>query len=215
MRSRFLVEPNAPSSEPFRTLRLAVEARLGPRRSRGLIVASPRARDGRSTLAANYAVVAALVQKPVLLLDADMRNPTLHGLFGVQRTPGLVDALRDRLDLGEVVHQFPALGGLHLLTAGSPLPRPGDIAASPAMGALLERAHATYEAVVIDSPPVLMSADASGLASHAGTDVILVVNRAGKRRHVASALRRLALTEASVLGLVVNREGTLATDLAY
>jgi polysaccharide biosynthesis transport protein len=68
------------------------------------------------------------------------------------------------------------------------------------------------EAVVLDSPPVLSAADASGLASHAGTDVVMVVNRSGKRRHLASALRRLALTEANVLGVVVNREGALTAD---
>jgi Mrp family chromosome partitioning ATPase len=146
----------------------------------------------------------------VLLVDADMRSPSLHAMFGLPQSPGLVEVLRDRLDPWQVTHTFPSLGGLHVMTAGSSLSRPGDVAASPAMGELLEKMYEDCEAVVLDSPPVLSAADASGLASHAGTDVVMVVNRSGKRRHLASALRRLALTEANVLGLVVNREGTLA-----
>jgi capsular exopolysaccharide synthesis family protein len=212
MNPRFLVEPDSASAEPFRALRLAIEAQIGSRETKGLVFTSPHPRDGRSTMSANFALVAAHVQRPVLLIDADMRNPTLHTMLDLPRSPGLVEALRDRLDPWEVTHTFPSLGGLHVITAGSPLPRPGDVAASPAMGQLLEKAYAECEAVVLDSPPVLNAADASGLASHRGTEVVMIVNRSGKLRHVRSALREMAVTEANVLGLVVNREGTLASD---
>ena len=148
----------------------------------------------------------------MLLVDADMRSPSLHEMFNLPLFPGLVDVLRDRLDPWQVIHTFPSLGGLHVMTAGSPLPRPGDVPASPAMGELLERFYADCEAVVLDSPPVLSAADASGLASHDRTEVVMVLNRSGKRRQLVSALQRLAVTEASVLGLVVNREGTLSGD---
>jgi capsular exopolysaccharide synthesis family protein len=209
---RFFVEPDSASAEPFRALRLAVEARIGSKETKGLVFTSPHSRDGRSTMSANYALVAAHVQRPVLLIDADMRNPSLHTRFDLPRAPGLVDVLRDRLDLWQVTHTFPSLGGLHMITAGSPLPRPGDVAASLAMGELLEKAYEECEAVVLDSPPVLVAADASGLASHERTDVVMVVNRTGKRRHLANALQKLAVTEANVLGLVVNREGTPIED---
>jgi Mrp family chromosome partitioning ATPase len=209
---RFLIEPDSASAEPLRALRLALEARVGSVETKGLVFTSPRAREGRSTISANYALVAAHVQRPVLLVDADMRKPNLHAMFNLPLSPGLVDVLRDRLDPWQVTHTFPSLGGLHVMTAGSPLPRPGDVPASPAMGELLERVYAECEAVVLDSPPVLSAADASGLASHERTEVVMVLNRSGKRRHLVSALQRLAVTEASVLGLVVNREGTLFGD---
>ena len=213
MKRRF-VEPDSSSAEPFRALRLAIETRPSKRETKGLVFTSPRRLDGRSTIAANYAVVAALVQRPVLLIDADMRNPSLHEMFDRPRAPGLVDVLRDELDPWQVAHTFSSLGGLQVLTAGSPLPSPGDVAASPAMGELLQRAYEEYEVVVLDSPATLMASDASSLASHPGTDVVMVVNRAGKRRHVVSAIRKLVLTEANVLGVVVNREGTLVTDFS-
>jgi Mrp family chromosome partitioning ATPase len=213
MSRRFLVEPDSPSAEPFRALRLALEARLRTTNTKGLVFTSPRPRDGRSTIAANYAVVAAFVQRPVLLIDADMRSPSLHEMFDLPRAPGLVDALRERLDPWEVMHTFPTLGGLQVMTAGAPLARTGDVAASPAMDELLQKAFEECEAVVIDSPPTLVAADASGLASHPGTAIVMVVHRSGKRRHLVGALRKLALMEASVLGLVVNQERPPSADL--
>jgi capsular exopolysaccharide synthesis family protein len=207
-----LVEPDSASAEPLRALRLAIEARIGSEETKGLVFTSPRPREGKSIISANYALVAAHVQRPVLLIDADLRSPKLHLMFDLPPSPGLVDVLRDRLDPWEATHTFPSLGGLHVMTAGSSLPRPGDVAASPAMGALLEKVYRECEAVVLDSPPVLIAADASGLASHRATEVVMVVDRSGKRRHLVSALRRLAVTEANVLGLVVNREGALTVD---
>lgn len=213
MTGRFLAEPDSQSAEPLRTLRLAIESRTGAMKTRGLLFTSPRRGDGRSTIAANYAVVAALIHRKVLLIDADMRNPSLHRMFDRSRSPGLVDALRNRLDLGSVTHAIPSLGGLHLLTGGEQLSRPGDVVASPAMTELLERAYEEYDAVILDSPPALLAADASGLASHPSTDVVMIVNRSGKRKHLESALSKLAVTEAKVLGLVVNREGSLSANL--
>ena len=168
MTRRFLVEPDSASAEPLRGLRLAIEATLAAGRRKGLSLRARRPKEGRSTISANYALVAAHVQRPVLLMDADMRNPSLHRMFDVPLSPGLVEVLRDRLDPWEVTHTFPSLGGLHLMTAGSSLPRPGDVAASPAMGELLENVYEQCEVVVLDSPPVLTAADASGLASHPG-----------------------------------------------
>ena len=214
MKHRFLVDPDSPYAEPLRTLRLAIEARLAPTDTRGVVFTSPRSGDGKSTVAANYAVVSAFVQRPVLLIDADMRRPQLHEMFEQPRAPGLVEALRDRLDLSEVVHTFPSLGGLHVLTAGSPLRRPSDVAASAAMRTLLDRAYEQYEAVVIDSPDVQSASDASSLASHAGTAVAIVAKRSGRRRPLQAALRKLALPDVNLLGIVLNQDGGVAYDLS-
>jgi Mrp family chromosome partitioning ATPase len=202
---RSLVEPDSASAEPLRVLRLAIEARISSSETKGLVFTSPRAGDGRSTLAANYALVAAHVQRPVLLIDADMRKPSLHTMFDLPLSPGLVDVLRDRLEPWQVTHTLPSLGGLHVMTAGSSLARPGDVAASPVMAELLERMYEECETVVLDSPPALTAADATGLASHRRTEVVMVVRGSGKRRQLVSALRRMAVTEAHVVGLVINR----------
>jgi capsular exopolysaccharide synthesis family protein len=211
---RALVDPDSAYAEPFRTLRIAIEARLGTSETRGLVFTSGAAGDGKSTIAANFAVVTAFVQRPVLLIDADLRRPRQHEIFDLPRSPGLVEVLRDRLDIAEVIHTFPSLGGLHVLTAGAPLTRPGDVAASAPMRALLDRAYDQYEAVVIDTPPVHAAADASSLASHTGSAVAMVAKRSGRRRPLVSALRKLALADVNLLGIVLNHDGTVAYDLA-
>jgi protein-tyrosine kinase len=206
MKNRIVIEPDSPSAEPFRTLRLAIDPHVA-KGTKGLVFTSPRPRDGRSTVAASYAIVSAFVHRPVLLIDADMRNPSIHETFDLPRAPGLVDVLQERLDPWEVTTTFPALGGLRVMTAGSPLPRHGDIAASAPMGRLLQQVYDDCEVVVLDSPPTLIAADAASLASQPDTAVVMVVNHAGTRRHLISALRKLALSDVNVLGLVVNREG--------
>ena len=206
---RYLVHPGEPSAEPFRSLRLAVELRPDARSGNTILFTSPRPGEGKSTIAANYALVAAQ-QRHVLLVDADLRNPSLHQFFEVPRAPGLVEALGSGGDVSELVHTIPSSDRLALLTVGSEVRSAGDIAASSLMANLLEHVRRSYDLVVIDAPPVLVAADAAGLASHPGTDVVVVVNRSGKRRPLVRVLRKLELTGANVLGVVVNRDGRLA-----
>jgi Mrp family chromosome partitioning ATPase len=146
----------------------------------------------------------------VLLVDADLRSPSVHGLFGLDQSPGLVELVRDRLELTDVVQRIESLG-LDVLTSGGSISRPGDLAASHQFEEVLRNARATYDLVVIDSPPVLIAADAAGIASQDGVGALLVVRRHAKRRHVGNAIRKLRLMDANVLGLVVNREGSLTT----
>ncbi|MBX5474234.1 MAG: CpsD/CapB family tyrosine-protein kinase [Thermoleophilia bacterium] len=205
-----LVAPDQAAAEPFRVLRLAIEARLAPGSS-GVLFTSPRHGDGKSTLAVNFALVSALRQASVLLIDADFHRPTLHRIFGVPQSPGLSEALRDGLDPTEVAHSFWTYGPLSVVTGGAPLPRTADVAASSAMAEFLQRARESYELLAIDSAPTLVAADASSLALQPGVDVLLVIRPRSRRRHVAAALSKLALADARILGLAVNREGTLAS----
>lgn len=205
-----IVDPATPSAEPFRMLRLAIELRPNASETKAVLVTSPHAGDGKSTIAANYAVVAALTRRRVLLVDADLRSPTVHGLFGLEQSPGLVELVRDRLELSDVVQRVESLG-LDILTSGGSISRPGDLAASHQFEEVLRNARETYDLVVIDSPPVLIAADAAGIASQDGVGALLVVRRHAKRRHVGNAIRKLRLMDANVLGLVVNREGSLTT----
>lgn len=206
-----LVDPGAPSAEPFRSLRLALQLRRDQESGNIVAFTSPEPEDGKSTIAANYALISALSHAPILLIDADVRKPTLHEIFEVPRSPGLTEALAAGGRVDDFAVPIPALGNLRLLPAGRPIPRSGDLASSHRMGELLADASRQYGLVVLDSPPILTAADAAGLASHQGVDMVLVVNRSSRRRGVMKALRRLELIEANTAGIVVNRQGRLAT----
>jgi capsular exopolysaccharide synthesis family protein len=205
-----LVDLGAPSSEPFRTLRLALQLRSEARTGNIILFTSAEPGEGKSTLAANFALVSSMSNNNVLLVDADLRQPVLHEVFGLPRTPGLVEVLATGSPVDTFVQPAPTLGHLDVLTAGRPIPQSADLASSKRMGEMLLQASEQYELVVLDSPPVLHAADAGGLASHHATDVVLVVTRSSKRRTVTNALRKLELIEANIAGIVVNRDGRLA-----
>ena len=206
-----LVDLSQPSAEPFRTIRLALELRPETRRGNVIVFTSPEQGEGKSTIAANYALVAALGQQSVLLVDADLRHPTLHDTFRVPRAPGLVEVLGRRVELADGVHRVRSLGRVDLLTAGTPIPGVADLMSSSRMHDIFQTAAETYDVIVMDSPPVLAVADASSLAARPDVDVVLIVNRNGRRRPLMRALRKLELVGANVLGLIVNREGSLST----
>lgn len=208
---RGIVDAGSPSAEPFRTLRLALELRPETRRGKTIVVTSPNLGEGKSTIAANYALIAGLTQQRVLLIDGDLRHPILHELLGVTRTPGLIDVLGKERKLDECVRSVQSLGHVDVLTAGPAMPRVGDIMSSAAMIELLADASRSYDVVVIDTPPVLEASDAATLAAQPNVDVALVVNGNGRQRPVLRALRKLELIAANVLGLIVNFEGELST----
>ncbi len=206
-----LVDPGAPSAEPFRTLRLALQLPAIENQSKILLMTSAEPGEGKSTLAANYALVSAIGYRSVLLIDADLRRPSLHEFFGLPRSPGLVDLAASNGHLKEFARPVPGFGTLDLLTAGSAIRRSGDLTSSARMAAILGEAAQKYSLVVIDSPPVLSAADAAGISSLPGVSVVLVVGNGARRRLVRRALRKLELVDAVVAGAVMNREGRLST----
>jgi capsular exopolysaccharide synthesis family protein len=201
-----LVDPGAPSAEAFRTLRLALQLRGGGNTgTSSVLVTSAEPGAGKSTAAANYALVSALGRSRVLLIDADLRKPVQHEIFGLPRSPGLVEFLAGGGPLERFIQRGP--DRLDLLTAGREVPRAGDVLSSTRMRDLLAEVGELYDLVVVDTAPVLASADAEGLAAHSDIDVVFVVDRGSRRRDVVKAVRRLERLTAQIAGLVLNREG--------
>lgn len=211
---RGLVEPSEPSAEPFRTLRVSLELRPDARRGNMIVFTSAEPGEGKSTIAANYALVSAVNDRRVLLIDIDLRNPTQHEIFGLPRAPGLTEVIMSRLDPQAMATLIPGVPGLSVLTAGTAVPRAGDITGSNTVSDMLTRASQEYDLVVIDTPPVLAAADAAHLAAHPAADVAFVIDRRQRQRKVKRGLAKLEIVGANVLGTIVNREGRLS-DYGY
>jgi capsular exopolysaccharide synthesis family protein len=177
-----LVDPGSPSAEAFRTLRLALQLRGETGKGSGVLVTSAEPGAGKSTMAANFALVSALARTRVLLIDADLRRPVQHEIFGLPRSPGLVEYLAGGGPLDRFIQRGP--DRLDILSAGREVPRAGDVLSSARMRDLLEDAGAQYDMVVVDTPPVLASADAEGMAAHSDLEVVFVVDRGSRRRDV-------------------------------
>jgi capsular exopolysaccharide synthesis family protein len=209
-KTRGLVEPIEPSAEPFRTLRVALELVPDSRRGNLMLFTSAGPGEGKSTVAANYALVSAVNDRRVLLVDADMRHPTQHSIFGIPRSPGLTEVIFSRLELHALTQPIQGVPGLHVLTAGMPAPRAGDIASSNAVRELLTKASGEYDIVAIDTPPMLVGSDAAHIAAHPDVNVVFVVTKNQGTRRVDRAVAKLQLVGANILGFVVNREGDLS-----
>jgi capsular exopolysaccharide synthesis family protein len=184
------------------------------RELRTVLVASAGPGDGKTTIARHLAAAAAGMGSRVLLVEADLRHPTLAAIFGLPSGPGLSDVLIGTLPLSEatltIELQAPPADGakgrtLDLLAAGSVLPpNPGELIESHAMAALLEQAKLAYDLVVVDTPPLTAVSDAFPLL--AKVDGVIVVGRLGRnRRDVAQRLHEtLTGAGAPLLGVVAN-----------
>jgi capsular exopolysaccharide synthesis family protein len=196
--------PRSPIAEAYRTLRTNLEFSNLDKSLRSLLVTSAGAEEGKSTTLANLAVALAQGGKQVILVDADLRRPTQHQIFGIKNAPGLSDLVRDESMLANPPLQDTAVPGLKVLASGPLPPNPAEILGSARMreilAALLERA----DMVLFDAPPMLAVTDAAVLSSR--VDGVLLVVSAGKtkRENAKKAQAQLDKIKARVIGAVVN-----------
>lgn len=194
---------HSPGSQAYRKLRTHLIFSTGGDPLRTLLVTSPAAGEGKSTVCANLAVTFAQQHMRVLLVDCDMRRSRLHGLFGVERTPGLTEVLARQGTLEEAIRPTQ-VEGLHILPAGTLVPNISELLGGAGMRAVLAELSGRYDLVVVDTPPVLAAADAEILGVQ--TDAVLLVVRAGQtdRQPAQYAVQQLRAIGARVVGTVLN-----------
>jgi polysaccharide biosynthesis transport protein len=188
--------------ESIRALRNAVGLReFGGGAFHSILLTSANAGEGKSTTAANLAFSYGLLGWRVLLIDADLRNPSLHNFYEKPLTTGLAEALEDKCKWKDALVKV-AREELYLLPTGVMSDSSPDLIA-PGIKALMQEAYADYDLVIVDAPP-LGVAESLQLATLA--DAVLVVAKAGSTsaKHVASAYTSLARVKANVIGLVMN-----------
>jgi capsular exopolysaccharide synthesis family protein len=195
--------PKSPVSEAFRSLRTSLHFLSPDRRYRAILVTSPGPSEGKSTVLANLAVAIAQSGKTVLVLDADLRRPSQHRLFGIANDSGLTNLLVGEATLGQVAMKIDA-GGLSVVTSGPVPPNPSELLESPRMQSLVAVARDSFEYVLLDSPPVLPITDAAILSSQ--VDGVVMVLRAGQTRvdHAREAQQTLEKARGKLIGAVLN-----------
>lgn len=196
-------QPHAPRSEQLRALRTQLMLRRDDTgRADVVTLLSPGRGEGRSQLAAELAITFAQLGRPTLLVDADMRHPRQHVLFGVDNRHGLSQMLTE----GHPPRLYPVSGrpNLSLHPAGTPPSNALELLSSPAFENALRQWRQDYDFIVIDTPPLDTYAD--GLAVIDLAQRGLVVTRAQRTRYhdTRQMMRRLAATRAQILGSVIN-----------
>ncbi|HNP88306.1 MAG TPA: CpsD/CapB family tyrosine-protein kinase [Kouleothrix sp.] len=198
-----LRDPRSPAAEAYRTLRTNIQFSSLDKPLHTLLATSTAPNEGKSTTLANLAVTMAQAEQRVILVDCDLRRPTLHTLFDLPNDSGLTslilaqeDAPLPLLDTG--------VPGLNLLASGPLPPRPADILGSRRMEAVIERLRANADIVLFDTPPVVGVTDAAVLANR--VDGVLLIFSAGTttRERGRQARQILEKVKANIVGVVLN-----------
>ncbi len=196
----------APESEAYRTLRTNIQFSSVDKPIRTLVVTSSGPSEGKSTTAANLAIVMAQTGQKVVLVDADLRRPVLHKTFGIPNNIGITTALLagDDVDL-QAYLQPTEIDNLMLITSGPIPPNPSELLGSQRMKNVIERLTQLADIVIFDTPPVLVVTDAAVL-SRQSDGVLLIADAGGTREPaLAHAVEELRKTGANILGVALNR----------
>jgi len=209
------MDPLDPAAEAYRNLRMNLTF-MGTEEEpvRSILFSSPGPSEGKSTTAINFAVMMAQQGQRVLVIDADLRRPSLHRALDVLREPGLTNLLIGDAESRETIRPN-VLPNLDFLPSGPFPPNPSELLNSKAMGRLLEELEARYDQIVIDSPPVLAVTDAAVLAVH--TDGAVLVLRSGEteQRTAERSVDQLRRVGVRVFGAVLNEVSAASPDESY
>lgn len=197
--------PKSPISEQYRTLRTNIQFSNVDRNIRSIMVTSSVQEEGKSTTAANLAVVFAQQDKKVLLVDADLRKPTVQYTFQLENYIGLTNVLTQQTTLSAAI-QHSSIDNLWVLTSGPIPPNPTELLGSQAMEDLFANMYKQFDVIILDTPPVLPVADAHILASQCHGSVLVIKSNAVKKDAVLKAKDILLNAKAKLLGAVLNQK---------
>lgn len=198
-------------AEQYRTIRTNIEFSSVQTHLRSILVTSSVPGEGKSFSAANLAAVFAQQEKKVLLVDADLRKPTIHETYQLENVQGLTNVLVGNASLGETV-QKTLIDNLYVLTSGPTPPNPAELLSSKAMGELIQEMYSRYSLVIFDSPPLLAVADGQILANQTDGSVLVVLSGKTKMDTVQKAKDALQQSKAKLLGALLNKKKIKKTE---
>lgn len=199
-----LMKPASPAAEAFRTLRTSLRFLAVEHPIRSLLVTSGQPAEGKTTVAANLAVAAARSGTRVLLVGADLRKPTLHGLFGISGAGGLTEVLAQDVPLVDALRDV-GVNNLRIVPSGEIPPNPAELLASARMDGLMAQAAEVADLVIYDGPPLLGVADALEVSPRVDSVLLVVDVGRASRTAVRAAAQRLEGVGAELAGTVMNR----------
>jgi capsular exopolysaccharide synthesis family protein len=213
-------EPKSAAAEAYRTLRTNITFASPDKPVHTLLATSTSPDDGKSTTIANLAITFAAAGSATVLVDADLRRPHIHTIFGLSNDAGLTTLVADMArSKGSEVPKLPLqatqVENLQVLTSGPVPPNPAEILSSQRMGELLALLRSKAEYVLIDTPPIIAVTDAAVLAPK--VDGVLIVINAGKTKRDLAVKARdmLRQVNAHILGVVLNNAEIDKSAYAY
>jgi capsular exopolysaccharide synthesis family protein len=207
-------DPRSPASEAYRSLRTNLAFAAVDARPKTLVVTSATVGEGKTTTAANFAVVSAQADARVCLIDSDLRRPSLHRVFGLTNERGLTTSLIDDLPFAKVA-QPTRIANLSVLTSGPLPPNPSELVGSKRMLDLLAGARSEFDLVICDTPPLISVGD--GVALAAQVDGVILVVQSGKVPHdvIRRVVEQVEAVKGRIVGVLLNRVDLQRDGYAY
>ena len=193
--------------EQFRTIRTNIKFSMPDEPLKTILITSSTPGEGKSTNAANLGIVFAQEDKRVLIIDADMRKPTLNHTFKTFNKVGLSNILARKSALHEAVQETFVVG-LDVITSGPIPPNPAELLSSKGLDDLLQHVKNDYDIIIIDSPPLLSVTDAQILANKCDGTIMILNTGVVDKRVVKKAKALLAATHTKILGVILNNYKT-------
>ncbi|TDL32622.1 polysaccharide biosynthesis tyrosine autokinase [Jeotgalibacillus sp. S-D1] len=208
------VNPRSVASEQYRTIRTNIQFSAIEDDIRTVVVTSSSPGEGKSTTAANLAIVFAQQGKRVLLVDADMRKPTVHFTFNIMNTLGLTNVLTRQSELDGAVTKTE-IERLDILPSGPIPPNPSELLSSRGMTSFITAAKSVYDLIVFDSPPVLAVTDAQVLSHQCDGSILVVRSRIADKEKAVKAKELMLSAKARILGVILNDKKMKSNDEYY
>ncbi|MBR3118223.1 CpsD/CapB family tyrosine-protein kinase [Oceanobacillus profundus] len=197
------ISPRSPISEQYRTVRTNLQFASADEEIQTLLLTSAGPSEGKSMTTANLAVVYAQQGKKVLLIDADLRKPTIHYTFRLDNLKGLSNVLVGDIPLQEAVVPS-AVQDLDLISCGPIPPNPSELLGSKRMQRMIAEARELYDVIIFDTPPVLAVTDAQILSAFVDGSILVVRSKSTETESAQKAVESLKAVNAKILGTVLN-----------
>lgn len=197
-------DPTSPFAEAYRSVRTALQFSTPTGAPRRLVITSSSKGEGKSTTALSLAINFAQMGKPVLIIDADLRNPVLHKLIGIENSRGLSNYLSSNMGPLEAVHRT-LIPNLFVMTTGPLPPNPVELLSSMKMLSLLSQCEEHFAHVIVDGPPVLGIADSIVLCNQVDNAVFVIESGKTRKGHAKAALKRLHQAGVHPLGVILTK----------
>ncbi len=195
-------QPKSIPAESYRTLRTNIQYSSFDKEIKRILVTSAEPGEGKSTTASNLAVAFSQDEKKVLLVDCDLRKPSVHKKFRISNNIGLSDVVMDNSKIKKVINKHNEY--LDILPSGKIPPNPSELLGSKAMENLLDELQKEYDIIILDTPPVQAVTDSQILSTKVDGVILVVRAERTKKDSVKFSKESLQKVKANIIGIVLN-----------